>query len=248
VRKGLPFRTGAFDVVYHSHLLEHLTRTEGTALLTECWRVLRPGGVLRVAVPDLERIATLYVDAVRDLRAGVPGARARHTWLTLELLDQVGRHQSGGQIASFLREAGEEERCVARERWGAEIEPLLQPPSAVGAPEAPIPRPWTTLAGALRAATTPERWRRAALSMIGGERWRLGDFRSSGEIHRWMYDTLSLRLALEEAGFGDVRSVSAVESAIPGWRGDTLDADRSGRPHKPDSLYIEAVKPGGALP
>ncbi len=60
VRRPLPFASGSIDAVYASHLLEHLHRDEGARLLAECHRVLRPGGALRVVVPDLRAIVAAY--------------------------------------------------------------------------------------------------------------------------------------------------------------------------------------------
>lgn len=50
--KGIPFDVNEIDGIFASHFLEHLTPQEGVAFLKECMRVLRPGGVLRVSVPD----------------------------------------------------------------------------------------------------------------------------------------------------------------------------------------------------
>ena len=55
VTLGVPFDEGHFDAVYHSHVLEHLRPQQGRELITECYRVLKPGGLLRIVVPDLER-------------------------------------------------------------------------------------------------------------------------------------------------------------------------------------------------
>jgi predicted SAM-dependent methyltransferase len=67
IRRGtadrLPFADGAVDVVYSSHMLEHLSRTEARSFLAECRRVLRPGGTLRLVVPDLERFVRSYVES-----------------------------------------------------------------------------------------------------------------------------------------------------------------------------------------
>jgi predicted SAM-dependent methyltransferase len=54
LRHGIPLVDASVDVVYSSHFLEHLSRSQGLALLDECRRVLRPGGLLRVTVPDAE--------------------------------------------------------------------------------------------------------------------------------------------------------------------------------------------------
>jgi predicted SAM-dependent methyltransferase len=60
VRKRFPLPDASFDLVYSEHMLEHLTYAEGQGCLRECRRVLKPGGVIRVATPSLERIARLY--------------------------------------------------------------------------------------------------------------------------------------------------------------------------------------------
>jgi SAM-dependent methyltransferase len=57
---GIPLQDKTTDFVYSSHFLEHLDKQSGRRLLEECWRVLRPGGVLRLAVPDLELAWEMY--------------------------------------------------------------------------------------------------------------------------------------------------------------------------------------------
>ena len=51
---GIPFPDSSFDVVYHSHVLEHFPKAKARRFIAECVRVLKPGGILRVVVPDLE--------------------------------------------------------------------------------------------------------------------------------------------------------------------------------------------------
>jgi predicted SAM-dependent methyltransferase len=62
VRKPLPFGNDSFSAIYSSHLLEHLYLEEAKALLKECYRVLEPGGVLRVIVPDLRPLIDEYLN------------------------------------------------------------------------------------------------------------------------------------------------------------------------------------------
>lgn len=49
------------ELIYAAHLLEHFSRAEFFAVLAEWFRVLEPGGVLRLAVPDFGAVARLYV-------------------------------------------------------------------------------------------------------------------------------------------------------------------------------------------
>jgi hypothetical protein len=60
VRRGLPYRDGEVACIYSSHMIEHLARWQGLALVRECARVLEPGGLLRLATPDLSVVIDEY--------------------------------------------------------------------------------------------------------------------------------------------------------------------------------------------
>ena len=133
VRCGIPFENEIFEVVYHSHLLEHLDRERVRPFLLECRRVLRPGGILRIVVPDLERIVTSYLQAVGDARRGIPNAAERYDWAMLELFDQMVRTRSGGEMGRRLGKKPVEARAPAnpwRAVKRAVRELLLAPPPA----------------------------------------------------------------------------------------------------------------------
>jgi predicted SAM-dependent methyltransferase len=70
LRRPLPLADRHADAVYHSHVLEHLPRATADRLLRECHRVLKPGGILRVAVPDLEDNARSYLQALEAAAQG----------------------------------------------------------------------------------------------------------------------------------------------------------------------------------
>jgi SAM-dependent methyltransferase len=57
----LPVQSGAAQVVYSSHMLEHLHPRDASAFLAEARRVLRPGGIIRLVLPDLEMLARDYL-------------------------------------------------------------------------------------------------------------------------------------------------------------------------------------------
>lgn len=61
VRQGLPFADDSVHGIYSEHFIEHLGQAEAVGFLRECRRVLVPGGVLRVATPDLDRVVEEYV-------------------------------------------------------------------------------------------------------------------------------------------------------------------------------------------
>ena len=58
--KPLPFADQSVSAVFSSHVLEHLFCDEVERLIPEIHRVLKPGGVCRVVVPDLEKIVGVY--------------------------------------------------------------------------------------------------------------------------------------------------------------------------------------------
>ena len=60
LRRTFPFDDASVNVVYTSHTLEHFSKQDGERFLRECHRVLKPGGIIRVVVPDLEAIVSDY--------------------------------------------------------------------------------------------------------------------------------------------------------------------------------------------
>ncbi|MEO1054473.1 MAG: methyltransferase domain-containing protein, partial [Bacteroidota bacterium] len=59
--KGIPFDSNSVDMVYHSHLFEHLDRDIAEGFLNEVKRVLKPGGIHRIVVPDMEYLCKAYL-------------------------------------------------------------------------------------------------------------------------------------------------------------------------------------------
>ena len=57
----LPYKDESVDLIYASHVLEYFDRDEVVPVLREWIRVLKKGGILRIAVPDFEAIATMYI-------------------------------------------------------------------------------------------------------------------------------------------------------------------------------------------
>lgn len=238
LKRPFPYADSSFDGVYGSHVLEHLEPSAAQNLLEECRRVLKPAGVVRIVVPDLETIVRLYLQSLEGAVAGDRGAEQRYDWMMLELYDQAVRTASGGRMGACLRAALDEEqgRFVAS-RIGAE--------ATAAVPAGGFQRPWRRLGRLLDAL------RRSAAStgvflILGREgamALREGLFRRNGEVHQWMYDRFSMQRALRRAGFAETRVCAAEDSAIPGFARYGLET-ADGRARKPDSLYVEARKPG----
>jgi ubiquinone/menaquinone biosynthesis C-methylase UbiE len=61
--KTLPmFENGSADLIYSSHTIEYFDRFEILDVLKEWFRVLKKGGILRLAVPDFEALVKVYCD------------------------------------------------------------------------------------------------------------------------------------------------------------------------------------------
>lgn len=102
LRRGIPFADGTFDVVYHSHFLEHLPRDAAPVVLQECRRVLKPGGVLRVVVPDWELLTHWYRAALKAWDEGAPDGPKRHEQAMYDLIDQMVRDAAFGPAKQSL--------------------------------------------------------------------------------------------------------------------------------------------------
>lgn len=51
---SLPLEDNSIDFIFSEHFFEHLFFDEAAALFKECYRVLKPNGVIRVVVPDAD--------------------------------------------------------------------------------------------------------------------------------------------------------------------------------------------------
>ncbi len=232
LRQGLPYDDGSFDAVYHSHVLEHLTPEEARAMLAECCRVLRVGGVMRVVVPDLEGIATAYLQSVEAAASGDAVAKANHHWMTLELVDQMTRQRGGGQMGRVMNHPETINRDFIRTRIGGQMDDGPKN----GIKKTLRQRASRTLAGFRKQLSL------AAVTLFDGKvgraAYREGRFRQSGEIHRWMYDRVSLAMLMTDVGLRQVTVCQADQSSITDFDGYQLDRVGSVA-RKPDSLYME---------
>jgi predicted SAM-dependent methyltransferase len=128
VRDGLPFADGSARLIYHEHLMEHLTIGEGQRCLTDWFRLLEPGGVLRVATPDLEYLVERYREGWRD-QAWLAQPEYAFIETRAEMMNVAFRwwdHRylyDGEELARRLREAGFDpvRRCAFRESTLAEL-------------------------------------------------------------------------------------------------------------------------------
>ncbi|GGD05262.1 class I SAM-dependent methyltransferase [Nocardioides daphniae] len=74
---GIPFSDGSAQAIFHEHLFEHIPLQAGLGLMDECFRVLEPGGILRVGVPDAGALIRSYVGDGEYVDALHPGRPTR---------------------------------------------------------------------------------------------------------------------------------------------------------------------------
>src|SRR5262245_21617606 len=114
VTKRIPVPDDSTEVLYSSHMLEHLDKREVTMFLAEAKRVLVSGGIIRLAVPDLEKHTRSYVshgDAdrfIESLHVCTPKARALSERFRLMLVG-TRHHQwmyDGKSLCTLLNNSG----------------------------------------------------------------------------------------------------------------------------------------------
>lgn len=57
------------DLIYASHVLEHISHRDVPKVLKEWRRVLKEGGILRLSVPDFDKLIEVYLSEGKDIRA-----------------------------------------------------------------------------------------------------------------------------------------------------------------------------------
>lgn len=254
LRMGLPAQTNQYDMVYHSHVLEHLTPADGQRLIEECYRVLKPGGVLRIVVPDLEQIARAYLVALDEAwssdNEGLSDSQrefrtAKYEWMKLELLDQLVRQTSGGLMGPTMQSAKGDLATFIDRRLGREVAYAQAPadPSGTQAHGRLTPAEEITVKPR---SPVRIRWAKKLIKWLWGPqalKWlEVGKFLDSGEVHRWMYDRYSLRELTQRSRFVDYLVCTAIESYLPGFGDYELD-QVAGIVRKPDSIFVECRKP-----
>ena len=213
INENLPFQDNSVDFLYNSHVLEHLDRKQALNFTKECFRVLKTTGILRVVIPDLETIAKLYLKYLKKAEEGCAAGEARYDCMVLELVDQLTRHEPGGEMLRHWQQPNIKEKDFIIERLGEEARPHLREKPTTGNSSNEQPN-----------------------------ETKIGAFRLSGEVHRWMYDKFSLARLLKSVGFKNVDSLPADQSHLQNWHSYLLDTTKEGTTRKPDSLFMEARK------
>jgi predicted SAM-dependent methyltransferase len=223
--KGLPFEDESFDLVYHSHIIEHMTKQDGIKFISECIRVLKPGGIIRIATPDLERLASEYLRNLQRVRNNERNANYDYDWILLELYDQTVRNYPGGMMQEYLEKYGNNNSEYINNRIGLDVNKRNSENNT---------------------KSRKDTLKKYFKSLIGKSNnvflkpivyFLVGKYRFMGEVHLWLYDSYSLQVILTNAGCKDVITRTAQTSYVLDWKDFQLD-----NPNETSSIFIEAIK------
>jgi hypothetical protein len=207
--------------------------------------VLRPGGILRVVVPDLENVAREYLRLL-DECVETPSSRAyeNYEWILLEMFDQSIRYKAGGDMLEFLCRDDLVDESYVSQRVGHAARSVREGVYRKRSGKSP-----SSLVSTLSEAMKKHGARRVLshaakrmFSLFSTRASRVGKFRLGGEVHFSVYDRFSLERILCEAGFYEIELMSPHRSSIPEWSRFELDVKDS-QIFEPNSLFVEARKP-----
>lgn len=238
----LPFENSNFDAVYSSHVLEHFSRAEADNFVSEIYRVLKPGGIVRIVVPDLERFARGYLDCLNDFRIDENEySKANYEWSVIELLDQMVRVKGGGEMLElWCRDNLINEQYIT-ERLGHEFSRFRKYLETNPVEAKKMLRKDTGRSG-FRFRIKQKLFRKLFNIELTPEDIMYLRFRKMGELHKWMYDEVSLKQFLKNKMFRDPKVVDAKTSAINNWSQHMYLDVEDNMVRKPDSLFMEAIK------
>ena len=231
---GIPYPDNHFDVVYHSNVLEHLPAHLGKKMIQECYRVLKPGGLLRINVPDMEKLSREYLANMEKAAAGDKHAAHDYDWILIEMLDQVSRNNSGGEMASYLSQSELPNREYLKKRLGSYVDNWREKMNSPKKKQGLIDKIKIVLRNP---ALLRRAWHKLVLTKKEREFLKIGRFRMSGEVHYQMYDRYSLTRLLKGTGFNNPVVRDPINSELPGWSDYNLDSPDDGA-----ALIIEAKK------
>lgn len=230
--KPLKFPDNTFNVVYTSHFVEHIPREKLDFLLSECHRVLKPTGVLRIVVPDFENIVREYLWNLENEEF------EKAEFNIIELLDQCVRSKSGGLLAECRsrEELSEGFRKYITSRTGYIYKIDYNKNHKMRKQRFKIPKITRAKLQWVYCKTLtklmPEWFVQNHVNLT-----------NTGELHKWVYDEKVLSKHLFGVGFSEVIRVSPSKSQIENFPFVPLDLDENGNTRKgAESMFLEATK------
>jgi len=131
ITEGLPLSSQSVDGIFTEHCLEHITMDQCRAVLKECRRLLRPGGTLRIVIPDAAIFAKLYIQALSGEEVQFPYSSEYPSYTPMMHVNRIFRehgHQfayDAETLAMVVKQAGFDQTALKRFREGKDAMLLL---------------------------------------------------------------------------------------------------------------------------
>ena len=233
----MPIKDMSAEIVYSSHFLEHIPREFIGRFVSECFRITKHGGYLRLVLPDLEELCTTY------LAARHANEHLKADFLTLELLDQCVRSNQGGDLGLYY-----EDLLHNKENSLDMIEYVKFRTGHIVMSESSRHRGnifFRFLKNPKRIINILERYYCRLIILLLPKAFRRQNISLAeiGEKHAWVYDFYTVEKLLRKAGFVDIQRMTSKTSNIESFPFHPLDLLDNGQPRKgSESMYIEARK------
>lgn len=231
--KKLPINNNYADIVYCSHFIEHIPENKVNFFLTECKRILKNQGIIRLVTPDFKKMAEEYIFQRNS------SDNKKSSFMMTSIIDQFVRVVPGGKLKLAFEEAEKNNDYGLQDyiykRTGYDFKNLINKNTNIPKAnslhnkiESFIFKKYC----ALISSFLPKDFKDQNLSLA-----------NLGEKHAWIYDKDSIKNLLELAGFKNVTEVSESKSLINDFPFKELDVNMDGVPKKGfDSMFIEAIK------
>ncbi len=110
LRRRWPLPAASAKYIFSEHVFEHFAYPDEIGhVLKECYRILRPGGVLRVIVPDAERYLHAYANDDEDFVRQIGGESVSKISLVNTMMRENGFHRYAydyQELEQVLKRAG----------------------------------------------------------------------------------------------------------------------------------------------
>ncbi len=235
---GLPYEDNSFDVVYSSHFIEHIPVDQIEFFFNDVYRILKPGGLIRLVTPDLEFLNNEY-KVNYDKKAF-----KKANFITSLTIDQCVRSVSGGKLKKDM-----DNFYNSNDSEMIDYIKLLIGPEAF---EYIDSNDSTFFKKVLSKITKDPKFIFNILFMIRVKIFSFflpKSFRelnlsnaSIGEKHMWLYDLNSLSELLKNSSFIDINRPNFNESNYHNYIFSKLDIKNSLPRKGIHQLFVEALK------
>jgi predicted SAM-dependent methyltransferase len=234
----LPLKSESCSVVYSSHFLEHVPYSKVNNLLIETLRILKPGGILRLVLPDFEEMVSTYI-ALRKKKE-----HDKADFLIMEIIDQCVRNVNGGELGCFYEKIKNHQDKykhlvkLINKRTGNHIKKLFKKKGNDSSP-----KNFQQILSSVISRIKKYYIKIVLLALPSAFLAQNVSLAEIGERHHWVWDFYSLKKVLEAVGYSGVKKYSANKSLIKNFPFFPLDIDTKSLPRRGiQSMYIEAIK------